>query len=120
MAIRGGETSIKIRYPLTIIHPSGRRPSIAVFALGTTALRHPSEEMLETRTLAPEKAKELRSAERLHVSAKKSFEAPANIWAAPRTQPVTLGSRPVVAESGEHRSTYFQPSRARSEVMCAT
>jgi len=76
--------------------------------------------MLETRTLAPEQPKEFRRAKRVHVSTEKCLQPPANVRAGPRTQPVALGSRPVVTQSREHQRGYFQPSRARSAVMCAT
>src|ERR1700687_1607971 len=120
MAMLGCETSLEHYVVRVIIPPSVRRPSIDVFGLGTMAFRHPDEEILESRTLSPQKTEELRCAQCVHVSAKECFEAPAKIWAGPRAQSVTLGGRPVVAESGEHQSGYFQPWRSRSEVMCAT
>src|SRR5712691_5922911 len=81
---------------VAIIHPFVRRPLAAMFVLCTAPFLRPYEEMLKSRTLTPQKTEELRRSERMHVSAKECFEAPAKIRAGPRTQPVALGGDPVV------------------------
>src|SRR6266853_701614 len=92
---------------VAIIHPFVRRPLAAMFVLCTAPFLRPYEEMLKSRTLAPQKTEELRRSERMHVSAKEGFEAPAKIRAGPRTQPVALGGDPIVVQGGEHSDVVF-------------
>src|ERR1700681_1535653 len=120
MAVEGRAILPRIQFPMPILHRSAKRLLGAVSALNTAALRNPREKMLKARTLAPDEPEELCCTERVHVSAEKCFKSPSNIRAGPRTQSVAFRGIPVVAQSSEQQAGYFQPSRARSEVICAT
>src|SRR5271169_5421945 len=100
---------------LTIIHLMGRATPLHAPALGS-----PRQESRKLFSLAPNEAEKLCWTEGMHITAEKSFEAPANVRTGPGTQPVTLRRDPVVAKRREHHAGQFQPSRWRSEVMWAT
>ena len=71
------------------------------FPLNAPVLGDPREEMSESCAFAPEKAKELTRAQRVHIPAEKRLEAPAEVRTGPWAQAVALRRDPVVAESGE-------------------
>jgi hypothetical protein len=86
-------------------HPSEIEPlPNLASSLHTPALGRPCEESRELLALAPNEPEEFRGAQRVHVTAEKSFEAPANVRTGPRTQPVTFRRDPVVAERSEHHA----------------
>ena len=89
--------------------------------LHAPALREPREELPRiARVRATSDAKNCPGPQRMHIPAKKCFQAPANVRTRPRAQAIALGRDPVVAQRGEDQCGYFQPSRSRSAVMCAT
>ena len=56
----------------------------------------------------------------MHIATEKCFEAPAKVGTRPGAQAVALGRNPVIVQRGKEQGGYFQPSRSRSEVICAT
>jgi hypothetical protein len=93
-----------------------------MFPLSTTTFLRPREKMLESPALTPEKAEETGWPEGVHISAKKSFQPPANVRAGPRTQPVAFGGSPVVAKCGEEHSllpTFASAERSDVRDMVA-
>jgi hypothetical protein len=103
-----------------IVHPLQTPGSGTVAALDTPALGGPCKEAPKSRAFAPHQAEEFAGPERVLVPARKCFQAPAKVRTRPRSQPVALGRDPVVAQSRENQDGYFQPSRSRRHVMCAT
>src|SRR5712692_6686659 len=106
--------------PRFSIHLLRQGKSDAAGSLCLAAFGRPLKEVLEPRALPPQQRKKFARAQGVHVSAEEGFQAPPEIGARPRTQPVTLGADPVVAETVPHPRAYFHPSRRRSDVMCAT
>jgi len=85
-------------------------------SLHTPALGGPGKESRELFALAPNEPEELCGPQGVHVPAKKGFEAPTNVGAGPRTQPVPFRRDPVVAERSQHQCGEFIAFRATRRV----
>jgi hypothetical protein len=72
------------------------------------AFGRPLQEALEPRVLAPYQREKFARAQVVHVPAEECFQAPPEVGAGPRSQPVTLGGDPVVAESVEHLDFFLR------------
>ncbi len=78
---------------------NGIKPLLcAALSLHAPALRHPFEKSAQLFSLTPDQVKKFRPPQRMRVAAEKSFQAPANVRAGPRAQPVALCRDPVVAQ----------------------